>query len=162
MAPQAEVRDLAVVNWKRYPTTTFVDFEKPVQGAPVFPSVQVGVASTKGLTVDERLIPQSLELQVSALSRAWEHLGVEIREASTTTVDGHQTALVVAELTQYRRVNGFQRPYRILSRNYCVYAWGLAYPVTMTSSVDPRFFNERDFETILRSIEIKCPWCERH
>jgi hypothetical protein len=147
-------------DWRRYQSRTFVELHKPVEGAPLSPDVRVAVEWLDWI-FNDGLIRAFLDRQVAGAMRRSENEGVALREATTEKIAGHYATRLMGECTLYRRDNGFLRPCRALNRTYSVFAHGLAYTVEMTSSIDDRFFDEGDFEDIIRSIEIGRPgWRE--
>jgi hypothetical protein len=72
-------------------------------------------------------------------------------------IGGHRTAHVQFRYTLELPCEGGACPMPVLAHNYLVPTPGLAFTVAMSSSPDPRYYDEADFAAALASVRIGSP-----
>lgn len=153
-SPAVQLRNAAdeETEWLRYASMPFVCFMKR-HGSErhVYPTVQV-TCRPSGVP-ESAAAQQLLDAQIDFFSENF--LDFELLEASSKRlIAGHRANSIRAFYTLLGERDGKRRKFRVLLRGYSIFTPGILFTLGMSSSPDPKHYDEDDFTSVLESVRI--------
>lgn len=153
-SPFAQLRNAAGadVAWLQHANQPFVCFVKKHDSERhVQPSVQV-TARPSGIPPSD-IARQILDAQIKFVEETFDALEV-ISATTDRIVAGYRANSMVARYRFLTDRDGEEREFEVLARSLSIFTPGLAFSVGMTSSVDPEYYKEEEFHSVVRSMTI--------
>jgi hypothetical protein len=154
-APGSPERGGVKSRGKRQARRPFVAMVRDIaSGRHPRPTIQVSCRTVAHPTMLE--LRRFLEVQLEFLSQEltdFERLACSF----DNIIGGHRAAHVQFRYTLQLPCEGGACPMPVLAHNYLVPTPGLAFTVAMSSSPDPRYYDEGDFAAALASVRIGSP-----
>jgi hypothetical protein len=153
-SPAAQLRHNPDFDWMQQASLPFVAFvKKHASEEHAYPSTQATARPLLGTVPDNAQARAILAAQLEQMEQGFDDVEI-VTATADRIVAGHRANSLVAEFTLYTERDEEIRAFDVRSRAYSIFTPGMVFSVGMSSSIDECFYDEEEFEEILRSITI--------